>query len=121
MNEVSADKAYISNKNLLAAVENHAMPYIPFKSNSNDRDKKNSPLWNRMYHYFAYKQDEFMAHYHKRSNVESTFMMIKTKFGDALRADATAHINDALCEGAVPNIVCLIQSCTNRLKAEFLV
>jgi predicted nucleic acid-binding Zn finger protein len=32
MNQVSADKAYSSNDNLKAVVDNNAMPFIPFKS-----------------------------------------------------------------------------------------
>ena len=52
-----------------------------------------------------------MRNYHKRSNVESTFMMIKTKFGDALRSKSrTAQINEALCKVLCHNICCLIQS-----------
>jgi len=39
-----------------------------------------------MFHYFQFRCDEFLAHYHKRSNVESTFSMIKAKFGDHLRS-----------------------------------
>ena len=39
-----------------------------------------------MFHYFQFRRDEFLAHYHKRSNVESTFSMIKAKFGDHLRS-----------------------------------
>jgi hypothetical protein len=34
MQEVSADKAYISAGNLQTVIDHHAMPYIPFKSNS---------------------------------------------------------------------------------------
>jgi len=34
MQEVAADKAYISAKNLKATVDHGATPYIPFKSNS---------------------------------------------------------------------------------------
>ena len=33
-----------------------------------------------MYHYFDFK-NEFLEHYHKRSNAETTFHMIKSKFG----------------------------------------
>jgi len=35
MQEVSADKAYISAANLQVVVDHKAMPYIPFKSNNN--------------------------------------------------------------------------------------
>jgi hypothetical protein len=31
MQEVSADKAYLSAANLQTVVDHHAMPYIPFK------------------------------------------------------------------------------------------
>ncbi len=34
MQEVSADKAYLSAANLQTVVDHAAMPYIPFKSNS---------------------------------------------------------------------------------------
>ncbi len=30
-------------------------------------------MWGQMYHYFMFRREEFLAHYHKRSNVESTF------------------------------------------------
>jgi hypothetical protein len=40
-----------------------------------------------------FNQQHFMAAYHKRSNVESTFSMIKAKFGDRLRSKTrTAQI-----------------------------
>jgi transposase len=52
-----------------------------------------------------------MQSYHKRSNVETTFHMIKSKFGDALRSRTkTAQINEALCKVLCHNICCLIQS-----------
>jgi transposase len=74
-----------------------------------------------MYHYFAYNNDRFMAHYHKRSNVESTFSMIKRKFGDALRSKTQrAQINEALCKILCHNICCLIEAMFElRLKPKF--
>jgi transposase len=111
MNEVSADKAYLSDGNMRAVVNHAAMPYIPFKANSIADKKRHSPLWKQMYHYFSYNRERFMASYHKRSNVESTFSMIKSKFGDALRSRTkTAQINEALCKVLCHNICCLIQS-----------
>lgn len=42
---------------------------------------------------------------------ESTFSMIKAKFGDALRSKTEwAQINEALCKILCHNICCLIQS-----------
>jgi transposase len=122
MDEVSADKAYLSNDNLKAVVSHAATPYIPFKINSTiTKDKKQSALYKQMYHYYAYNQERFMKQYHKRSNVESTFHMIKSKFGDALRSKTeTAQINEALCKVLCHNICCLIQSMYElNLKPKF--
>ena len=38
-----------------------------------------------MYYHFMAQREDFLAHYHKRSNVETAFSMIKAKFGDAVR------------------------------------
>jgi Transposase DDE domain/SWIM zinc finger len=123
MREVSADKAYISRNNLQAVVDHNAMPYIPFKSDSTENSKnyKQSPLWKNMYHFFAYNTERFMAHYHKRSNVETTFHMIKAKFGDALRSKTErAQINEALCKVLCHNVCCLIQAMYElNLKPKF--
>src|SRR5207237_2087454 len=77
MQEVSADKAYLSAANLQTVIDHAAMPYIPFKSNSAPAKNSTNTLWSRMYHYFSYNQTRFLQQYHKRSNVESTFSMIK--------------------------------------------
>lgn len=111
MSQVSADKAYLSSDNLQTVVDNHAMPFIPFKANSITGKARHSKIWNRMFHYYSYNQSHFMASYHKRSNVESTFSMIKAKFGDRLRSKTrTAQINEALCKVLAHNLCCLIQS-----------
>lgn len=59
--------------------------------------------------------------YHKRSNVETTFSMIKAKFGDSLRSKTeTAQINEALCMVLCHNLCCLIQSMFElNVKPEF--
>jgi Transposase DDE domain len=73
MREVSADKGYSSVKNHEVIAEHGATPYIAFKSIHSGAA---GGLWEKMFHYFAFNRQEFMAHYHKRSNVESTFSMI---------------------------------------------
>jgi len=62
-----------------------------------------------------------MQQYHKRSNVETTFHMIKSKFGDSLRSKTpTAQINEALCKVLCHNLCCLIQSMFElSVKPEF--
>ena len=55
-----------------------------------------SELWTKMYHFYALHRAEFLQHYHKRSNVETTFHMIKAKFVQRLRSRTlTAQINEA--------------------------
>jgi transposase len=94
--EMSGDKAYLSAENLALVDGLGGVPYIPFKSNS---QLGNTPLWDRMFHYFQMRRDEFLAHYHKRSNVESVFSAVKRKFGDAVRSRKdTAMINEALAQ-----------------------
>jgi len=106
VSEVSADKGYatISNTNAVAGVG--ATPYIAFKSINNGAG---GGLWGQMYHYFMFRRDEFLQHYHKRSNVESTFSMMKRKFGDSLRSKSdTAMVNETLCKVLCHNLVVLI-------------
>jgi len=66
MKEVSADKAYASVENFNAIDRVGATPFIPFKSNHTGAA---GGLFEKAFHFFSFKQDEFYAHYHKRSNV----------------------------------------------------
>jgi len=109
MREVSADKGYISQKNLQATVDMGAAPFIPFCSNV--QPDRGTDLWSKMFFYYNFKRDEFYQHYHKRSNVETTFSMIKSKFGERLRSKtATAQVNEALCKVLCHNLCVVIQS-----------
>ena len=68
-------------------------------------------LWSKLFHYYKFKQEEFYQHYHKRSNVETAFMMIKSKFGERLRSKThTAQVNEVLCKVLAHNLCCVIQS-----------
>lgn len=109
--EVSADKAYNSINNTNVVHELGATAYIPYKSNvtasvhSGNRGK----LWRKMFHYFNLNQEEFLQHYHKRSNVETTFHMIKSKLGDSLKSkNEIAQKNELLCKLIAHNIIVLI-------------
>jgi transposase len=101
MKEVSADKGYLGASNMLATLQHGAIPYIPFKTNSVPDSRGSygpkSELWTKMYHFYALHRAEFLEHYHKRSNVETTFFMIKAKFGGKLWSKSeTGQINEAL-------------------------
>lgn len=114
MAEVSADKAYLGGENLLTTLRHGAIPYIPFKSNSiagQSTYGAKSEVWDRMFHFYNLHREEFLQHYHQRSNVETTFHMIKAKFGQRLRSKTlTAQINEALCKVLCHNLCVVIQS-----------
>jgi transposase len=119
VHEVSADKAYSSYANMRLVDNKGAVPYIDFKSNATDKGK--CEVWNKMYHYYNLNRSDFMAHYHKRSNVETTFSMIKAKFGGFVRSKLpVAQTNEVLCKILAHNICCLIQSmCELGVEARF--
>lgn len=122
MIEVYADKAYGSISNYEAIAKSGAVPYIAFKSihsgSGKDRQKRMTPageLWKRMYHLFHMHAEEFYAHYHQRSNVESVFSMIKAKFDDVVRSKSeTAMLNEVLCKIVCHNICVLIMAMFER-------
>jgi transposase len=107
--ELSADKAYLSNDNLTAIEAAGAVPYIPFKSNSRPTGK--SDAWRRLWHTFEARNDEFLAHYHQRSNVETTFSMVKRKFGSSVRAKTfPAQVNEVLLKCLCHNLSVLVHA-----------
>lgn len=114
INEVSADKAYSSRKNLHAVQAVGGTAYIPFKGNARGMGSPTTgydSLWHRMWHFYNFNREQFLAHYHKRSNVESAFSMIKAKFGGSVRAKTpAAQVNEVLCKVLCHNICVLIQS-----------
>lgn len=107
--EVLADKAYLSRENLQHAADLDIDPFIPFKSNNRPR-AKGIPIWNTMYKYFHENPEEFDKHYFLRNNVETTFSMLKKRFGGFVYSkNETAQINEILCKAICHNICVLIQ------------
>ena len=119
MEEISADKAYLSQDNLELIESKGAVPFIPFKSNNLPSGK--GAVWKKMYYFFQLHNEEFLGHYHKRSNAESTVNMIKSKFGDSVRSKTwTAQINEVLCKIICHNLCCVIMEMhTLGINADF--
>ena len=111
MAEVSADKAY-SSREMIAFIDDMGVsPFIPFRSNSKVKPNMKAPAWDRLFHFYNFNRDEFLAHYHKRSNVESAFSAMKRKFGDFVRSKTTiAQTNEVLLKVLAHNIVRLVHS-----------
>jgi transposase len=107
--EIPADKAYLSHDNLDLVAGLGGTAYVPFKSDSVRGDPDG--LWAKMFHYFQFRREEFLKHYHQRSNAESTFSMVKAKFRDHVRSKTDAAMrNEVFCKFLCHNICCLIQS-----------
>jgi transposase len=111
--EVSADKAYGTVVNADTISNHGGSPFIAFKRTATGQGGHSRPTgngaWGKMFGYFMYRREEFLVHYHKRSNVETTFSMIKRKFGDSLRSKTdTAQVNETLAKVLCHNIVVLI-------------
>jgi transposase len=108
---VAADKAYSAEKNLQLVLVKGGQPYIDFRKNATAANRRSGSVWKRMFLYYQMHQERFMRHYHRRSNVETTFSMVKGKFGERLRSKTrTAQENEVLCKILCHNVCCLIQS-----------
>jgi transposase len=105
---VAADKGYLSAENLELVESLGATAYIPFKVNST---QGNGSVWDKMLLKFLLFRDTFLEKYHARSNVESTFSMIKRKFGDSVRSKGdVAQKNEVLCKVLAHNVcVCIAE------------
>jgi len=91
-----------------------AFPFIPFKRNTSDKSK-GSLVWKGMFQYFTSNKEEFLRSYHKRSNAEATFSMIKRKFGNNVTTkNLTGMTNEILCKAICHNICVLIQEFFER-------
>jgi transposase len=109
ISEVSADKGYLSKKNMEAVGAIGAVPYISFKAGS--IADNGCEIWRKMFHFYQFKRTEFLAHYHKRSNVETTFSMMKRKFGASIRSKTpVAQVNEILCKVICHNLSVLVHS-----------
>ena len=106
--EVSADLAYSSRKNLEHVSSKGAIPYIPFRRGTTGKSR-GSQVWRKMFLYFENHRDEYMVHYHKRSNAETVFAMMKRKLGMYLRTKKyPSQVNEVLCKAICHNIIVLI-------------
>jgi transposase len=106
--EVPADKGYLSVENVETIAALGAVPFIAPKVTTTGAA---GGLFEKMYHYYSFNREEFLRHYHQRSNVESVFSAVKRKFGDYVRArNEVAMANEALCKLICHNLCCVILS-----------
>ncbi len=104
--EVSADKAYCGTDCFDVVDKYGGTLFAPFKAGATGAA---GGTFQKMFHYFCLRREEFLTHYHARSNVESTFSMVKRKFGDAVRSKSDiAQRNEVLAKFIAHNVCCLI-------------
>lgn len=113
MKEISADKGY-SSKLLYRIINSiNSIPYIPFKKGTAEPEKKD--IWGTMFYIFKKNQNLWYKHYHFRSNVETTFAMVKRRFGEILLSkNYVAQRNELMMKFICHNIACLIQEVFER-------
>jgi transposase len=105
--EVSADKAYGSYDNFEEIAACGAQGYIAFKSNTTGGVGGH---FERAFHLFMASRDEYLSHYHLRSNAESTFSAVKRKFGSSVMSlTDTAMVNECLVKFLCQNLSVLVQ------------
>ena len=113
VDSVSADKAYLSRKNLGVIEALGASARIPFKSNSamSAAKKRRDPVWEQNFRFFHEHRSEFLEGYHKRSNVETVFSMVKSKFGGSVRSKTpAARLNEVLLKFLCHNLCVVIKA-----------
>jgi transposase len=107
--EVSADKAYSSIENHDVLESFGVETFIPYKVNAVVNPK--APVWSRHLVEFTLNQEHFLAHYHRRSNVETVFAMMKARFGAAVASRLpTAQVNEVLAMCVAHNLCCLVKA-----------
>lgn len=114
--DVCADKAYLSKENQELAVKHNAVPFIPFKSNSVAGEP--GSLWERLFGYFQFNRADFLSRYHARSNVESTFSMIKAKFRDHVRSKNDVAMKDEVLLKILCHNIVVVHSAIIELGIE---
>ena len=68
-------------------------------------------MWSRHLCEFTLNQERFLAHYHRRSNVETVFAMMKARFGASVASRLpTAQVNEVLAMCVAHNLCCLVKA-----------
>ena len=100
--QVSGDKAYTSTENFQTAEDVGGIAYLSFKPNTTGGV---GGIYERMFHLFSLRKEEYLKKYHRRSNIESVFSAVKRVYGDSVRSKTpTAMKNEVLAKLVCHNI-----------------
>jgi transposase len=104
--EVSTDAAYTSLENFEAVNKVGGTLYSAFKI---DTTGGIGGLFQEMYHKFCLEKEDYLRHYHRRSNAESTFSGVKRLFGDSVRSKTEAAMrNEVYAKFICYNLTCIV-------------
>jgi transposase len=104
--ECCSDKAYTSRENFAAVDALGGQLYSAFKTNTTGSV---GGLFEKAYLMFRLNKDEYLKHYHQRSNAESTFSALKRKLGEAVKSKTdTAQRNEVLAKVLAYNLTVLV-------------
>jgi hypothetical protein len=110
--QAAADTAYAAGSNYEAVEKAGGALYTTFKSNTTGEA---GGMFGKAFHYFSLHREDWLAHYHRRSMVESTFSMVKRKFGDSVRAKTDRAMKaEVLAKFVAHNIGCVISAIYER-------
>jgi transposase len=105
--EVSADAAYLSHENCVAAEIVGAEPFLWIKDGVTGR---RGGVLEDLYHKFCVSHKEFVKRYNLRNNAESTHSVLKRRFKGPLSFRTERAIqNEILSMVLVHNLCCIIQ------------
>jgi len=104
--------AYSGQDNICTIVGADAAALIPFRVNATGGI---GGEFQKLFHYFNLHREEFMARYHQRSNVESTFAMIKAKHGDSVRAKTDIAMGNEVLAKIICHNICVLISAMYEL------
>lgn len=119
-----ADKGYLAGKHFELIKELGGQAYIPFKKNSSGKStgaKYCKQYFKEAFRYFKEHREEYLQKYHKRSNIESTFSMIKRRFGNNVKCKKEiSQDNEILGKILAHNICVLVQEIfLNKIEIDF--
>lgn len=108
IDQMSGDKAYASAENFQAVEDAGGTGYLAFKTSATGGV---GGVYERMFHLFSLNKEDYLHHYHRRSNIESVFSSVKRLFGDFVRSKGdVAMKNEALAKLLAYNITLLVHA-----------
>ncbi len=111
--EFSGDKGYLSGKHFQFIQELGGQAFIPFKKNTTASSHSKSSersYFKAAFRFFKEHQEEYLSKYHKRSNIESTFSMIKRRFGNNVKCKKeVSQDNEVYAKVLAHNLCVLVQ------------